>query len=187
MKRLSIFEITLAGMILGIAVAAKYFDRFIPHVHPFHFVVLLIGLSIMRFRVSIVLIISYIIVKIILFGPEGITGFMITFHILSTASLLLVSTVRLFSKRMGGKYKSWVIIPIIIGTMVIALIFKIIGDSDYSLDKGLSFFERVRLALIYPGDWLDATIGTALSIVIVPIAYSVFENLIKQHLDKAVW
>ena len=186
MKRLSIFEISLTGMILAIAIAAKYFDRFIPHVHPLHIVILLIGISIMRFRVSVILIATYIIVKMLLFGPTGITGFMITFHIFSTISLLIVSSASPVIKKMNGKYKKLIIVPIIIFAMIVALTLKVIGDSDYT-PKTTPFFERARLALIYPGDWLNALIATSLSIAIVPIAYVAFEKTLKQNLEKTLW
>ena len=186
MKKLTIFEITLAGMILGVAIAAKYFDRFIPHVHPLHIVVLLIGLSIMRFRVSIILMSSYIILKIILFGPGGITAFMVGFHIAGTLSLLIVSLTPIIVKKMDGKYKSLIIIPIIILTMSFYLVFAVIGDTDYSA-KDLPFVKKLWLNLIYPGDWLNVLIATAFSIVIVPIAYISFDKVLKQRLEKTVW
>ena len=142
MKRLSIFEITLVGVILSLSITAKYFDRFIPHVHPIHVVVILIGISIMRLRVSILLIISYIILKMILFGPGGITGFMITVHTLATVSLLLMSSISFFLKKMNSKYKIAIFIPIIIFTMIIYLAFTVIGDTDYS-PKELPFTKKI--------------------------------------------
>ena len=186
MKRLSIFEITLAGMILGLAIGATYFDKFIPHVHPIHIVVLLIGITIMRFRVSVVLITSFIILRTLLFGFNGITLFMVSIHIISTLSLLLASTTSLIIEKMNGKWKRTIIIPIIIITMMFYLTFMIIGDSDYS-PKSIGFLERVRLALIFPGDWLNVTISTSISIVIVPIAYITFEKYLKEKLVKTVW
>lgn len=178
--RLSVFEIAMIGLILSLALTAKLFDKFIPHVHPIHIIVLLVGISILRFYSSVLLIATYKITKGLLFSFEGPTTVAIGLHILQIFSLLLFSFTRLFRDK-GWKIHLSAMIGFIVLTMSVYLFLMIIADSEYTRvsDSSIQFWERVRLALIYPGDWMNVTITTALAIGIVPTIYLTLNPLVK--------
>ncbi len=181
--KLSIFEIALIGILLSLAVTAKYFDHFIPHVHPLHIVCLITGITVLRTIPSLLLVGSYILLSSVIFGIEGPTLIASVFHTCESLALLLVSFASIYKKKSRIKHLI-ILISLIIVSCMLYLFIMIIGDSEYTrvTNSNIPFWERVRLALIYPGDWMNLTVSCAFSIVIAPMVYSILNPLIVSKL-----
>lgn len=184
---ITLFEITLMGMLLSIALTSKYFDKFIPHVHPFHIVTLLIGIAILRVIASLLFVSSYVLASSVMFGVEGPTMLASVVHTAESFSLLLFCLFKFFNEK--EYYIKLVMMTIlIIISMLLYLFLMIVGDSEYTRvsDSTIPFWERVRLALIYPGDWMNITVSTAIAIGIVPISYFTLKPLVNR-MKKNTW
>ena len=169
------------GIMLSLAMTAKYFDKFIPHVHPIHIIALLIGISLLRFYPSIIFLTSYVIMKNAIFGVEGPTIVASAIHIAQPFSLLLILLIRLkMFKDKNKPIQILIMSAIIIMTLSLYLFIMIMADSEYTrvTDTSVPFWERVRLALIYPGDWMNVTVSAAMSVAIVPIVYTIFKPMV---------
>ncbi|MCR8612952.1 MAG: hypothetical protein NC236_00505 [Mycoplasma sp.] len=175
--KITIFEISLMGLMLGISLTARYFDNFIPHAHPIHIIALLIGISLLRVFPAFIFTGAYILIKSLIFGIEGPTLIASGIHLLEPVSLLIICFAKYFKNKNWYIYSS-ILIAFIIIALASYLFLMIIGDSEYTrvINNSISFWERVRLALIYPGDWFNLTVTTALSILIVPSAYFILNK-----------
>ena len=129
--RISVFEIALIGILLSIALTAKYFDKFIPHVHPFHIVSLLIGIALLRVASSFMLIGSYILSSSLLFGIDGPTMLAFVLHAGNKFILLLFCFVRYFRNK-NSLQLTFIMIILIIITLALYLFIMIIADSEYT-------------------------------------------------------
>ncbi|TCG12104.1 hypothetical protein [Mycoplasma todarodis] len=177
--KLSIFEIALIGILLSLAVTAKYFDNFIPHVHPLHIVCLITGIAILRTIPSFLLVGSYVLLSSVIFGVEGPTLIASVLHTCESLTLLLICITTIYKEKSRIKHLILLISLIIISCMLY-LFIMILGDSEYTrvTNSNTPFWERVRLALIYPGDWMNLTVSCAFSVVVAPIVYSILNPLI---------
>ena len=149
-KRISIAEIVITGLLLSLAITSKFFDNFIPHVHPIHVVMLVIGMLVLRVYMASFLLASYLILKFVLFGFREPTAFMIGMHLLAVSLLFLIS-IASSVKIKNVKLRYVVIFLTIIIVMGMYLTLWIIGDTDYS-PKQVPFAKKMWLALIWPGD-----------------------------------
>ena len=176
--KISIFEIAIIGIFLALAITSKFFDKFIPHVHPLHFIILLAGIALLRTISSVLFIGSYILLSDLIFGIEGPTLFATLIHTTATISLLLFSFTRMFRDKNWKIYYS-IMIGLIILVMSIFLFLTVVGDSEYTrvMDSSVPFWERARLALIYPGDWLNILVSASISIGIVPMLYRILNPI----------
>ena len=109
---------------------------------------------------------------------------MLAMHILQLLSLIIVSLIWNF-KNKKIQIQISILIGLIILTMLVYLTFMIIGDSDYS-SHSISFWERVRLALIWPGDWLNVLITASIAIAIIPVLYGTFTNYLQDRLEAKI-
>lgn len=178
--KLSVFEIALTGILLAVAVTAKYFDKFIPHVHPFHIVCLITGITLLRTISATLLVGSYVLITSITFGVEGPTVLASALHTLQTFVLLIICLARIIkSEKIQIRIATQ--IALIVITMMLYLFVMIIADSEYTRigNSNVPFWERVRLALIYPGDWMNVTVSTAFTIGISPTVYLILSPFIK--------
>ena len=176
--KISIFEISIIGIFLAIAITSRFFDKFIPHIHPLHIIILLSGIAILRVVSSFLFIGSYILLSDLLFGVEGPTLLAMVIHTIAAASLLLFCFIRMFRNKNWKIYYS-AMVGLIILVMSIYLFLTVMGDSEYVRvsDSTKPFWTRAWMVLIFPGDWLNILVSTAISIGTVPLIYRVMNPI----------
>lgn len=180
--KLSVFEIALIAIVLSLAITSKFFDRFIPHVHFVHYVVLIIGISLLRFFNAVILIVAYTLITMLFFPGHSPTPYAMIGHLLNHITLLLVWTFKLFKQ---SKTRDYVILPsVVFFTLLLYLFIMTLADSEYTRISSpkTPFMKRVYLALIYPGDWMKITVTAAIAVPLTPIVFSTLNPIIETKL-----
>lgn len=164
----------MIAVFIALAIVGKMIDRFIPHIHPFQMLFLLVGIAFLGIIRGLILINLTIIVGYLLFGTTEITAFMISMHIIGQELLVIVGIIKYWNI----KNKTMYLISatsLIMGVMTIYLFFVILGDSDYS-PKSISILKRMYLALIFPGDGLNVLITTMILMMVLPVTINVLKK-----------